>query len=253
MPNLDPDGPCRLCQPDRRVCCDRIGYEKSGRCVRQAPLLEPLPSCTSGALREDRMLAHSIYLSRCVALSCASVRYATTCNHTACMISNAARQAAGQDMHAPIRASSRCRTCTHTSPETLKKPFMAGCLRSQRDKRSSSTCYSSRRRHANAGGLQKLTVEQLYVYVVCIRLRDPIRFAMGVTRRKPQTLGTSKEHRRQETPSINPNDLQSAQLTDQAPGTIERAAQVSKRITPTSTATCTPPAQQPPAIITHTQ
>ena len=53
---------------------------------------------------------------------------------------------------------------------------------------------------------------------------------------KPQTLGTAKEHKRQGTPTINTNVCQSAQLTDQAPGTIERAAQEPSRITPTSTA-----------------
>ena len=37
--------------------------------------------------------------------------------------------------------------------------------------------------------------------------------------------------------TINPSDLQSAQLTDQAPGTIGRAAHGSSRMTTTSTAT----------------
>ena len=45
-----------------------------------------------------------------------------------------------------------------------------------------------------------------------------------------QTPGTAKEHKRQETPTINPNHRQPAQLTDQAPGSIERAAQESTRI-----------------------
>ena len=58
----------------------------------------------------------------------------------------------------------------------------------------------------------------------------------GVTRINLQTPGTAKEHERQETPTINTNDRQSAQLADQAPGTIERAAQLPSRITPTSTA-----------------
>ena len=58
----------------------------------------------------------------------------------------------------------------------------------------------------------------------------------SVTRRKLQTPGTTDEHQRQETPTISPNYRQPAQLTDQAPGTIERAAQESRRITPTRTA-----------------
>ena len=41
-----------------------------------------------------------------------------------------------------------------------------------------------------------------------------------------------KEHKIQGAPTINTNDSQQAQLTDQAPGTIERAAQGSSRITP---------------------
>ena len=41
----------------------------------------------------------------------------------------------------------------------------------------------------------------------------------------------------QRTPTINPNDRQSAQLTDQAPGTIEKAAHKSSGKTSTSTAT----------------
>ena len=45
-----------------------------------------------------------------------------------------------------------------------------------------------------------------------------------VTRRKLQTPGSDKEGKRQETPTINPNNRQLTQLTDQAPGTIERAA-----------------------------
>ena len=45
-------------------------------------------------------------------------------------------------------------------------------------------------------------------------------------------------HRRgkQKTPTINPNDRQPAHLTDQAPGTIERAAQESRRLTSNNTA-----------------
>ena len=60
--------------------------------------------------------------------------------------------------------------------------------------------------------------------------------AKCVTRRKLQTPGTPKEHQRQETSTISPNNRQPAQLTDQAPGTIERAVQESRRITTTSTA-----------------
>ena len=57
-----------------------------------------------------------------------------------------------------------------------------------------------------------------------------------VSRRKHQSPGTAEEHRRQETPTINPNDHQPTQLTDQAPGTIERAARESRHTTPISTA-----------------
>ena len=45
-----------------------------------------------------------------------------------------------------------------------------------------------------------------------------------VTRRKLQTPGSAEEPKRQETPTKNPNDRRSAQLTYKAPGTIERAA-----------------------------
>ena len=69
---------------------------------------------------------------------------------------------------------------------------------------------------------------------------EPEIWCMGastcVTRRKLQTPGTAEEHKRQETPTTNPNDRQPAHLTDQASGTIERAAQESRRIPPTSTA-----------------
>ena len=44
------------------------------------------------------------------------------------------------------------------------------------------------------------------------------------TQRKLQTRGTAEEHKRQETPTINPIDRPPTQLTDQAPSTIERAA-----------------------------
>ena len=58
----------------------------------------------------------------------------------------------------------------------------------------------------------------------------------GVTRRKLQTPGTAEEHKRQETPTINPNDHQPAQLTDHAPDAIDKAARESRRITQISTA-----------------
>ena len=58
----------------------------------------------------------------------------------------------------------------------------------------------------------------------------------SVTWRKLQTPGTAEEHQRQETHTISPNDREPAQLTDQAQATFERAAQESRRITPTSTA-----------------
>ena len=57
-----------------------------------------------------------------------------------------------------------------------------------------------------------------------------------VTQRKVQTPGTAEEHKRQETPTINPNDRQPPQLTDQASGTIKRAARESKHTTPISMA-----------------
>ena len=60
-----------------------------------------------------------------------------------------------------------------------------------------------------------------------------------VTRRKIQTPGTTEEPKRQEAPTTNPNDpndRQPTQLTDQAPGTIERAARESRHTTPISTA-----------------
>ena len=56
------------------------------------------------------------------------------------------------------------------------------------------------------------------------------------TRRKLQTPGTAEEHKRQGKPTINPNDRQPTQLTDQAPGTIERAARESRNTAPISTA-----------------
>ena len=60
---------------------------------------------------------------------------------------------------------------------------------------------------------------------------------------KLQTPGSAKEHAggaKQTKPTllaINPNNRQPAQLTDQAPGTIERAPQESSRMKPTSTVT----------------
>ena len=68
-----------------------------------------------------------------------------------------------------------------------------------------------------------------------------------VTRRKIQTPGTAEEHKRQETPTINPNDHQPAQLTDQAAGTIERAAQAASTIRhhyPHSTGSSSDPVSQ---------
>ena len=63
-----------------------------------------------------------------------------------------------------------------------------------------------------------------------------VQRACGVTRRKLQTPGTAEEHKRQETPTINPNERQPTQFTEQAPGTIERAARESRHTTPISTA-----------------
>ena len=68
------------------------------------------------------------------------------------------------------------------------------------------------------------------------QLNSPVEWVFRVTRRKLQTPGTVEEHKRQETPTINPNDRQPTQLTDQAPGTIERAARESRHTTPISTA-----------------
>ena len=68
-------------------------------------------------------------------------------------------------------------------------------------------------------------------------LRRCLQQAYGVvTRRKLQTSGTPEEQKRQGTPVINPNDRHPAQLRDQAPGTIERAAQETRPTPPTSTA-----------------
>ena len=57
-----------------------------------------------------------------------------------------------------------------------------------------------------------------------------------VTRRNLHTPGSAEEHKRQETPTTNPNDRQPAHLADQEAGTIEGAAQESRRITPASKA-----------------
>ena len=46
-----------------------------------------------------------------------------------------------------------------------------------------------------------------------------------VTRRELQVPGTAEEDKRQETPIINPIDRPPTHLIDQAPITIERAAQ----------------------------
>ena len=43
------------------------------------------------------------------------------------------------------------------------------------------------------------------------------------TRRKLQTPGTAEEHKRKKTSTMKPSDRQPAELTDQAPGTVERA------------------------------
>ena len=79
-----------------------------------------------------------------------------------------------------------------------------------------------------------------YVFEVSLD-SDGVLPALSVTRRKLETPVTAEEHKRQETPTTSPNGRQPAHLTDQAPGTtisysIERAAQESRRITPTSTA-----------------
>ena len=58
---------------------------------------------------------------------------------------------------------------------------------------------------------------------------------MCVTWRMLQNPGTAKEYKRQQTPTIDTNDRQLAQLTDQAPGTIKRAAQGPSCTTPSST------------------
>ena len=79
------------------------------------------------------------------------------------------------------------------------------------------------------------------VLVECL-MCSPVTVAC-LTRRTRQMPGTAKEHKSQKTPTTNTNDRQAAQLTDQAPGTIERAAQESSQPVQQP---CTPPAQQPP-------
>ena len=60
---------------------------------------------------------------------------------------------------------------------------------------------------------------------------------VSVTRREFRTPGTAVEHNKQATPTINSNDRPPAHLTDHAQGTVERAAQEFRRITPAGTAT----------------
>ena len=71
-----------------------------------------------------------------------------------------------------------------------------------------------------------------------------------VTWRTLQTPGTAEENKRQETPTTNPNDRQPAQghTKHQALSKGQQDAQHQPAQQP-----CTPPAQQPPAIIAHTQ
>ena len=65
------------------------------------------------------------------------------------------------------------------------------------------------------------------------RIRRILKHLLGVTRRQFETPGTAEEHKRQETPTINSNDRQPTQVTDQAPGTIERAVRDSRHTTVT--------------------
>ena len=71
-----------------------------------------------------------------------------------------------------------------------------------------------------------------YSMAIC---RHPLE-ECGDTRRKLQTPRTAEEQKRQETPTINPNDRQLTQFADQAPGTMESAARESRHTTPISTA-----------------
>ena len=81
----------------------------------------------------------------------------------------------------------------------------------------------------------------------------PGTVADSVMWRKLQTPGTAEEHKRQETPTIIPNDRQPTHLTDKAPGTTERAARERDTQHQSAQLPCTPSAQPPPAISTHTQ
>ena len=63
-----------------------------------------------------------------------------------------------------------------------------------------------------------------YSCVIHVDPRANFPRQLRVTPKKPQTPGTAMEHKRHKTPTINTNDRQSAQITDQPPGTIERAA-----------------------------
>ena len=66
-----------------------------------------------------------------------------------------------------------------------------------------------------------------------------------------QGLAPPRNTTKKRTSTINPNDRQSAKLTDQAQGTIENAADESRRTTPTQP--CTPQAQKPLPSTTQTQ
>ena len=79
------------------------------------------------------------------------------------------------------------------------------------------------------------------------------RIAFTTNSSKLQKPGTAEECKRHmhQTSAINPNDRQPAQLTHQAPGTIERASQESKCITPTSTAATRHHDPHPNRVITR--
>ena len=72
---------------------------------------------------------------------------------------------------------------------------------------------------------RRLELSPCNTYMAHLHLTTPglCRF-LCVTQRVLQTPGTAEEPKRQETPTKNPNDRRSAQLTYKAPGTIERAA-----------------------------
>ena len=67
-----------------------------------------------------------------------------------------------------------------------------------------------------------MTYAHMHAYpgssVISRSSRSSITRRKRVTRRKLQTPGTVEEHKRQETPTISPNDRQPTQLTDQASG-----------------------------------